>query len=174
MKSLFFILFVFFTVSNAEMIGSYDKDFLLAYSKNHPKDLKSRELLLAYFYKKENKKMIVKFSEEIYSLNPNDTVLKKVVNKVYNNDFDENIINSLKKLYKSKDYIRYINFYQAILDTNRKVPDIFHINAIYSAVETNNFKLAKKILEGKKFSMTPYLSEVMKALDRKLYNGKNL
>ncbi len=173
MKSIFFI-FTLFTLVNAEMIGSYDKDFLLAYSQNHPNDIKSRELLLAYFYKKEDKKMIVQLSEELFSLNPNDKVLKIVVGSVYKKELGEKIVLKLKELYNAKEYVKYINLYQSLQDVGRKVPDLFHVNALYSAVEISDFKLAKRILGSKDLPMSPHLSEVMQVLDKKLHSGKSL
>ncbi len=174
MKSLLLVAFLFITALRAEMIGSYDKDFLLAYAKNHPKDIKSRELLLAYFYKKNNKKMIVKFSEEIYSINPNNKILKEVVGRVYKKELRQKIVLKLKEFYDKKEYIRYINLYQALQDLDRHVPSLFHVNALYSAVEVSDFKLAKKILRRKDLPMSPHLSEVMQALDKKLHSEKSL
>ncbi len=174
MKSLFFLLFLFISTLQAEMIGSYDKDFLLAYAKNHPKDLKSRELLLAYFYKKEDKKMIVRLSEEIYSINPNDKILKDVVGQVYKKELKEKIVLKLKEFYSAKEYIKYINLYQSLQDVGRKIPNLFHVNALYSAVEVSDYKLAKRILGRKDLPMSPHLSEVMQVLDKKLHSEKSL
>ncbi len=168
------MFFILFTALNAEMIGSYDKDFLLAYSQNHPNDIKSRELLLTYFYKTGNKKMIVKLSEEIFSINPNDKILKEVVGRVYKKELSEKIVLKLKELYEQKEYIRYINLYQSLQDVGRKVPNLFQVNALYSAVEVSDFKLAKKILNSKDLPMSPHLSEVMQVLDKKLYSVKSL
>ena len=174
MRVLFFIFVGFFVSLQAEMIGDYDKDFLLAYSNNHPKDIKSKEILLTYFYKKNNKKMIVKFSEEIFALEPNNKVVKEVVGKVYKKELKEKVVLKLRELYDAKEYLKYLNLSQSLQDTNIKLPSIFQVNALYSAVEVSNFQLAKRILKRKDLPMSPHLSEVMQALDKKLRSEKNL
>ena len=169
------VLFVLLTISLfGEMIGSFDKDFLISYATNHPKDIKSRELLLLHFYKKNDKKMILKYSQELFSLNPKDEVLNKVVQTVYQKDIDKKIVLTLKFLYQNKSYTKYLNFYQALLDTKKKLPSVFHVDALYCAVEISDFRLAKKILRRKDLPMSPHLSEVMKVLDKKLGSKQSL
>ena len=139
------ILFTLLTISLfGEMIGSFDKDFLISYALNHPKDVKSRELLLIHFYRKNDKKMILKYSQELFSIDPKDEVLNKVVKTVYQKDIDKRIVLTLKSLYQNKSYTKYLNFYQSLIDIDKKIPNIFHVNALYSAVEVSDFKLAKR------------------------------
>jgi len=167
------ISLIFSLLLNAEVI-SYKISSLITYAQENPKDIKSRELLLKYFYKKRDKDMIIKYSKELFSLDSKNRVLKNIVKNYLQVEKQEKIEKTLNNLFKNKEYIRFLNFYTALIDTNKKINKEFHLKAIYSAIKIDDYDLAQKIFEKENLPLTPMFSKVMAMLDKKLGNDKSL
>ena len=170
---LFLLVLVTFCFADSDAIN-FKVSYLQAFAQENPSDIKSREILLKHFYKLNDKKNILKYSKEIYNLNPNDTVLASILNSLDLKIKTKRLNQVLSTYLQNKDFIKYINLYQALNDTKQTIPNYYHVNALYCAVMSNHFKLAKKILKRDDLPMTPHLSQIMRILDQKLANNSDI
>jgi hypothetical protein len=146
----------------------------MAYAKDNPNDIKSREILLKHFYKIDDKKNILKYSEELHSLDPQNMVLLSILKELDMKIKYKKISETLKNFIKNKQYTRYLNLYQALVDTKTPIEKNFHVDALYSAVMSDNYKLAKEILKRDDLPMSPHLTNIMRVLDKKLGSDTSL
>ncbi len=167
---LFLLLGISLYASDAKI--SYNITYLMAYAEDNPHDIKSREILLKHFYAKNNTKMIMKYAQELHDLDEKDSVLAQVLNSLDMKITQDKITKVLKDFLKNKEYIRYLNLYQALVDTDKIVSKQTHIDALYCAVMSENFVLAKNILKRDDLPMSPKLSSIMEILDKKLGSVK--
>ena len=111
---------------------------------------------------------------ELHSLDPKNKVLASILKELDLRIKHRKITETLKNFIKNKQYIRYLNLYQALVDTKTDIAKNFHIDALYSAVMSDNYKLAKKILKRDDLPMSPHLTNIMRILDKKLGNDTSL
>jgi hypothetical protein len=165
---------MFLTFSLFANEPTYKISYLMAYADDNPKDIKSRELLLKHFYKTDDKKNILRYSEELHSLDPENKVLVSILKDLDMKIKHKKITETLKTFIKNKQYTRYLNLYQALIDTKTDIPKNFHVDALYSAVMSDNYKLAKEILKRDDLPMSPHLTNIMRVLDKKLGSDTSL
>jgi hypothetical protein len=172
MKKILMYMFLTFLLFANEQ--TYKITYLMVYAKDNPSDVKSREILLKHFYKINDKKNILRYSVELHSLDPKNKVLASILKELDMRIKHRKITETLKNFIKNKQYIRYLNLYQALVDTKTDIAKNFHIDALYSAVMSDNYKLAKKILKRDDLPMSPHLTNIMRILDKKLGNDTSL
>ncbi len=173
MRKIVILLAIFFINIYAETL-SYKVVKLINYAQKHPKDIKSREILLKYFYKKNNKEQLLKYSKELLTIDPKNKILSTIIDKSLLKERQERMIKTLNRLFDNKEYLRYINFYTALIDINEKLSSDLHTKAIYSAIQIDDYTLAQKIFQNHNLPLTPLFGKVMVMLDKKLGSGKNL
>ncbi|HIO90146.1 MAG TPA: hypothetical protein EYG69_00075 [Campylobacterales bacterium] len=157
----------------------YDLVFLTNYAEENPDNIRARELLLTHYIKTKDRKNILKYSQQLHKIDPKNRVLVKLVKAfTYKQKIakltKEDATKVLKDFFKKEDYIRYINLYQALVDSNKNISKDSHVDALYSAVMLNKYKLAKNILKRDDLPMSPHLSSIMRMLDKKLASSQNL
>jgi len=153
---------------------TYKLTYLMAYAQDNPNDIKSREILLKHFYKINDKEKILKYSRELHSLDPLNATLASIIKELDLKIKGKKISQTLKTFIKNGQYTKYLNLYQALIDTNQTIPKNVHIDALYSAVMSSNYKLAKEILKRDDLPMSPHLTYIMRVLDKKLGNDTSL
>jgi len=171
-----FVLILLFSVLlfSSDTNPTYKITYLMSYAEDNPKDIHSRELLLEHFYKIHDKKNIIKYSKELHQLDPQNRTLATIIKKLDLQLKNKKISALLKDYIKNKEYTRYLNLYQALIDTQNQVPKDYHVDALYSAIMSSKYELAKEILKRDDLPMTPYLTKIMKVLDKKLGSDTNL
>jgi len=174
MKKFFIYLFLVISLFANDAKPTYKITYLMAYAQDNPKDVKSREILLKYFYKKNDKKNILKYSKELHDIDPQNSVLASIIKELDMKIKKRKISQLLKNYIKNKEYTRYLNLYQALIDTQQDIPKNYHIDALYSAVMSANYKLAKEILKRDDLPMSPHLTQIMRVLDKKLGSDTSL
>jgi len=174
MKRIFYVIFLTLSLFGADAKPTYKITYLMAYAADNPQDVKSREMLLKHFYKINDKKNILKYSRELHELDPQNSVLASIIKELDMKIQRKKISALLKEYIKNKEYTRYLNLYQAVVDTQKNIPQNYHVNALYSAVMSSNYQLAKEILKRDDLPMTPHLTNIMKVLDKKLGNDTSL
>jgi len=174
MKYLFVIFLITLSLFAKDADSSYKITYLMAYAQDNPTDIRSRELLLKHFYEIDDKKNILKYSKELHDIDPKNQVLASILKKLDIMIKKKKISSILKTYIQKKEYTRYLNLYQALVDTKYEIPKNCHVDALYSAVMSSNYKLAKEILKRDDLPMTPHLSHIMKVLDKKLGSDTNL
>jgi len=172
MKKTLIFLLLSFSLYASESKVAYNITYLMAYADDNSHDIKSREILLKHFYAKNDTNMIIKYAKELHDLDEKDPVLVEVMNLLDIKIKKDKISEVLKDFLKNKEYIKYLNLYQALVDTKKVVPKQMHIDALYCAVMSENFLLAKEILKRDDLPMSPKLSSIMKILDKKLGSAK--
>jgi len=152
----------------------YDTRYLMVFADENPDDIKSREILVEYFYKKNDKKNLLKYSQELFYLDKKNKILTKVLEEYTFKTKNKKIASTLEEMLKNKQYTRYLNLYQALVDTKTYIKKQMHVDALYCAIMSENFDLAKKILKRDDLPMSPKLSSIMKILDKKLGSDRDL
>ncbi len=117
---------------------------------------------------------LLKYSKELLAIDPHNKLLKIILKKYLVEEREEKIVKTLNRLFDNKEYLRYINFYTALIDINEKLSSDLHTKAIYSAIQIDDYTLAQKIFQNHNLPLTPLFGKVMVMLDKKLGSGKNL
>lgn len=178
MKIVIFSILLVMSLFSKDEVG-YDLAFLTNYAEENPDNIRTRELLLTHYIKAKDRKNILKYSQQMHKIDPKNRVLSKLINAFTKKQkivklTKEDASKVLKGFLEKEDYLRYINLYQALINSNKDITKDSHVDALYSAVMLNKYKLAKNILKRDDLPMSPHLTSIMKILDKKLANNKNM
>jgi hypothetical protein len=177
--TLYIIIFIFtIKVAIANSV-EYDLNFLKSYASHNPHDIRVREILLKYYKDMKDKQNVIKYSKQLYKLDPKNRVVLELINNFITSSrvakyTKDDISKVLHKLIKDGNHIGYLNFYQALLSLGRDIPKKSHIDALYSAIILNRYAIAQDILQRDDISSSPYLSKITEMLNKKLATTKRV
>lgn len=141
--------------------------------KKDPHDALSRKILALHYEKIGNTKQSNYFANAVLKINPDDeemlSLLKSKNLSVYTTkDTANKALKKLEYFNDRKEYNRFMNLYISLENNNIVIPTQIHVNALYCAIELEQYEKAKSILHIYRMPKNRYISQIEKLLDEKL------
>lgn len=160
---------------SASNIPTDDLMLLVKKIRENPNDALSRKILSQHYAKIGNTKQALFYANQVLEINPDDVEMIAYLRSddeiPPNLTAKKNVSKALDKLdlfYKNRAFARYINLYNALEHNGAEMDTEYHVNALQSAIELEQYERAKSIIQLYKMPKSKYLSEIEKMVDEKL------
>lgn len=161
------------TKKSEQNISTSNLTYLIRKIKKDPNDLLSRKILAMHYNKIGNVKQANYFARSVLMIDPDDgemvTLLKGET--IISDTATSRITSALQKLddlYRDRSYNRFMNLYSSLENSSVVMPTPIHVNALYCAIELQQYEKAKSILHIYRMPKSKYLAEIKILLDEKL------